>query len=119
MEVILEKITKKDLEFARKLRNKNRKYFLDQRYIVRAVHVQWFKKLNYPFYIIWVNKERVGTIGLKPYNNKSNEITNVLIDEKYRHQGILAEVLRKFKHVDYLEVRVDNEQAIEAYKKLG
>ena len=113
MEVTLKKITKEDLDFARKLRNKNRKFFFDSSYVYKERHLKWFRNLLYDFYIIWLGEERIGTVGVKYY-----QLHNVIIDEKYRHRGILKKLLKDLD-VNSLEVLATNTQAIRAYKKLG
>ena len=115
----LKQITEDDLEFARRLRNSNRQYFFNTRYVTRKEHLAWFKStkkgLYARFYIIWDDKKRVGTISIK-----RNEIGNVLIEEKSRGKGFLRKVLGKIQVKNVcVKVRPDNEVGIAIYKALG
>ena len=118
----LKKITTGDLNFARELRNKNRKYFFYDKEINKIEHEKWFKKIHKDkslwFYIIFLGKIRIGTISYK-----KGEIGNVIIDKKYRHKGYLRKtidiLLEKYKGIVYLKVKHSNTKAIKAYKALG
>lgn len=120
-------ITEDDLDWVRKLRNDNQAYFFTQKNITRKQHQQWYKSLvvdSPDFFVIWWGDNRVGTISVI-YNQdkKITTISNVLIEEGYRHRGILKEALEILKK-EYgknmeLEVKSDNINAIKTYKRLG
>jgi len=118
----LKEISADDLEFARDLRNANRKYFFNDKEIDAFQHWEWFKKIHKDkslwFYIIWSGKIRIGTISYR-----EGEIGNVIIDKKYRRKGHLREaidiLLEKHKGIVYLKVKPSNTKAIKAYKSLG
>lgn len=120
--ITLRKITFNDLEWLRKLRNKNREFFFDNRMISKNQQEQWYKKLTYPFFVIEYKKVSVGTIGIKKIFNQW-EIHNVIVDQKYRRKGIFTKVLKllenKYGKPLVVNVRIDNTYAIAVYKKLG
>lgn len=105
-------ITKKDIEWARKLRNTNRQYFINQRTITRKQQEEWFKSVK-NFFIIWVGNKRVGTISIN-----DGEIGNVFIIEEYRGQGIFKKATELLGGTR-LEIRANNKHALRVYKKLG
>jgi ribosomal protein S18 acetylase RimI-like enzyme len=115
----LKLITKADLEWARKVRNRYRQYFNSQGIINSKQQREWFTKYKGSFFIIWVDKKRAGTVSV----SKEEEIGNVLLLKRYESKGIFKQVLKSIEadfsqHLS-LEVRVDNKHAIEVYKKLG
>ena len=84
----LKKITEDDLEWARKLRNDNRHRFFYDGKISKQSQQQWFRDLNYDFYVAWDGEVRIGTISLC-----KGEIGNVLIDHHYRGKGYGREMM--------------------------
>lgn len=121
-DIVLREITEEDLPWALQLRNKNKEFFFDNQIISQEAQQAWFRALNTPFYIIEYNGEKAGTIGLKKIDGKL-EFRNVIIDEPYRKMGILkyaiAFIEEKYNEPLYLNVLIDNVDAMEAYKKLG
>ena len=128
--ITLKEITLDDLEFARKLRNKFKNCFFNQKEIDEETHLDWFNKIQtnnrFRFFIIWLDKERIGTISLTDLE-KDSEIGNVIIDKKYQGKGYLRQaidkLLEKFKN-DYrqtffVKVIPSNQNAILAYQALG
>ena len=110
-------ITTKDLEWARRIRNNNRQYFFDQEIITKKKMDKWFLEHTSKFFIIWVDKKRIGTISVN-----TKELGNVLILPEYRKKGIFTKVMQIVKsnyYVLYLHVKSDNLEAIKAYKKVG
>ena len=120
--IVLRSITKDDLEWLRKLRNKNKEHFFDNRPISKTQQERWYRSLVYPFFIIEYNGESSGTIAVKKVLNQF-EVHNVLIDEKYRKKGILKHAVtileKKYGRPLYLDVLIKNTTAVNAYKKLG
>jgi len=119
-------ITNADLDWARKLRNKNRKAFFNSATINQNEMENWFRGIwstsEPDFYIIWLGDERVGTISAQKVG-KLTKIGNVIIAEEYRARGILKEVLKLItklytKNFE-LEVKADNKFAADVYKALG
>ncbi len=91
---MLKKIIKKDLEYARKLRNKNSESFFDPRKINKITHDDWFEVMqkdpDSEFYIIYDSdddfKTKVGTISA--HETMDNvEIGNIIIEKKHRRKG--------------------------------
>ena len=120
--ITIRPIEKKDLEWARKLRNANRKHFFDVREISRAVHARWFASRTHSFFIIERGGVRVGTIALRKIG-EGYEIHNVLIDQSYRRMGILRQVLKKLEKQYappfFVDVLAGNDDAVRAYTRLG
>lgn len=123
----LELITVDDLEWARDLRNDNKQYFFNNTIVTEKDHDDWFiwfsSQDQVEFFVIWVDNQRAGTISVERAGGFL-KLGNIIIAESFRHQGIFRKVLEKLR-LEYgtrkfeLEVRADNEQAIEAYTALG
>lgn len=119
-------LTKKQLEYARSLRNKNKRYFFSNTTITPQQQLSWFKKLKkekLDFYIIYVNGQMAGTFSIeedKPYNF----LNHIILDNKWRGKGVLNILLQKIKKIYKtnrfeLYVRIDNIRALKAYEKIG
>ena len=122
IQITLRNITKGDLEWARTLRNKNRKYFFDNRLISEVQQEKWFQTLSYPFFVIEYNGKAAGTIAIRSSHGQ-HEVQNVLVDEKYRKKGILKQAIAVIEQMYgtplYIEVQIKNKNAVRAYTKLG
>ena len=122
VKIVLRPITKDDLSWARKIRNENRQYFIYNKLISEEEQKKWFETLSYPFFIITIGAEKIGTIAVEEVHGRL-EVHNAVIEETYRRKGVLREALslleKKFKKELYIEVLKDNKRAIDAYKKLG
>lgn len=120
--ISLRRITKNDLDWCRDLRNKNRKFFFNNGIISKKQQYNWFKSLNYPFFVIYFNGQPAGTIAIKKVPGHI-EINNVLVSEEYRRRGILkyaVDILeKKFGLPLYVDVKINNSPAISVYKKIG
>lgn len=120
--IVLRSISKDDLEWMRRLRNRNKEFFFDSRFISRKQQQEWYKSLAYPFFIIEYDKKKAGTIALKKSFGQI-ELHNILIDEKYRRKGILRQTInileRKYGKPLYVDVVINNKVGINVYKKLG
>ena len=124
---MIKKITREDLEFARKLRNKNRDYFFDPRKINKIIHEAWFEVMqkdpDMEFFIIWEDGKRVGTISA--HETMDNvEIGNIIIDKKHRRKGYFKQALAELLifhpgKSPFLEVKPENKAAIKAYESIG
>lgn len=55
-------------------------------------HERWIKKNRNNIFILWRGKEKVGTISFNPE-------VRIIVDKKYRGQGIAFDILKEF--VDY------------------
>lgn len=121
-QIKLRPIAKDDLEWARKLRNKNREHFFDNSLISKEQQEKWYKTLAYPFFVVEYRRKMVGTIAIRGSLGQF-EIHNVLIDEKYRKKGLLRQAIsileKKYGTPLYVDVQVKNKSAINAYKELG
>jgi ribosomal protein S18 acetylase RimI-like enzyme len=121
-------ITEQDLEFVRKLRNENRKYFFNGKLITRKEHQEWFNRIRqekeFCFYVIWWDSSiRVGTISYGMQGNIA-EIGNVIVDKRFRLKGVLRKTMTELfkKHPCkkvFLRVMPNNKNAIAAYMAIG
>lgn len=122
MDITLTIIQEEDLDWARKLRNENRQYYFDNKYIGKEAMELWYRGLYYPFYVIRCNGVKAGTISVRRVLNRF-ELHNILIAKRWRRKGLLRYVINliaeKFDKPLYLDVLVSNKNAIIAYKKLG
>lgn len=125
--ISLKQITIEDLEFARRLRNKNRRYFFNSNYITQEENQAWFRKILqdnlFVFYIIWLEKRRIGTVSYKMNRNHA-EIGNVLISNTYRGKGYFHKtmevLLSLYPRRDvFVKVQPENSNAINVYLSLG
>lgn len=124
---MIKKITAKDLEYARKLRNKNTEYFFDDRKINRVTHEDWFEAMqrdpDMEFFIIWEDDKRVGTISA--HETMDNvEIGNIVIEKKHRRKGYFKKAIYELLDLyqgksPFLEVIPSNKSAIKAYGAIG
>lgn len=122
MKVTLRPITKDDLEWARMLRNNNRKFFFDTREVSQSTQEAWFKALSYPFFVIEYDGKPAGTIAVRRTESWF-EVHNVLIDKRYRRKGLLKQALTILEKTHgtplYVDVQAQNLGAIRAYRRLG
>ncbi len=120
--VTIRPVTPDDLEWARNLRNKNRKFFFNSLSISKGQQRRWFQSLTYPFFVIEYEGKRAGTIAVKPLR-EGHEVSNVLIDARYRRYGILRQALAiveaTYAKPLYVDVRPDNAEALHAYERVG
>jgi ribosomal protein S18 acetylase RimI-like enzyme len=111
-----------DLEWVRDLRNENRQYFMDDKYITPEDHYSWYMfKCPDEFFIIKLGEKPIGTISLIPFQDHT-EVGNIIIDKSYRRKGILKKLINKINKAYkplHLTVRADNKLAVEIYEKLG
>jgi RimJ/RimL family protein N-acetyltransferase len=129
----LQRLTEDELEFARKIRNKYREYFVYNEHISKKQHEEWFARYKDDSdYFFWVivrvsgpsqEEEYIGTVAVKKMNSWM-ELHNVILDEKHRGKLILEYVFDQIKELFpskewRLEVKADNDRAIRAYEKLG
>lgn len=128
----LKPITTEDLEFLRRLRNENRRHFLDSNYIASPDQKKWFEsyknKNNDNMFILMNGKRKIGVGAIYHIDtkNKSAEIGRFVIDQKYRGQGYGKILLKKIEQIASgelnlkrlkLEVFADNKKAISLYEK--
>lgn len=126
--VNLRPIEREDLEWMRKLRNDNRKFFFEGHYLQAAEQVLWYEKYLkrvYPvttFYIISIEDQPVGTISI----NESDDIIqlgNILIEENARHKQVFQTVMKylkgKYRSKFEIEVKADNKYVIAVYGLVG
>lgn len=127
-------IRKNDLEFMRKVRNLNRKFFFSSAYIEKGEQEKWFtsylhKRDDYMLILKKGNK-KIGFAAIYNIDKEKNkaEIGRFLIDERFRGLGYGKILLKKLEIIAkdriglkslYLEVLSDNHQAINFYKNSG
>lgn len=92
----------------------------------RDVFLKMIEKEDARYYVAEADGEVVGGCGVLMIAGEG-DITNVVIDKKYRNQGIGTKMLQYLIEDGYqngltaftLEVRVSNQNAIHVYEKLG
>ena len=120
--ISLKPIDDDNMEFARKLRNKNRGYFWDKRIITPKRHERWYRSVKntegYYFYIIYLKDVPIGTISWQ-----GKRTGNAIIDKKYRHKGYFAEAVKELKLLHpgpmFVIVKPNHKIKLKIYKKLG
>lgn len=133
--VILRRVCLEDKEFLRKIRNENREFFLDQRFITASFHSKWFsEELKKPYSILFMicltkSKETIsiGTIDLVDYNIREHEgvLGRFIIAKDFRHKGLGHQALEKFENFCRvlkirklsLELKKDNKDAFNFYTR--
>jgi RimJ/RimL family protein N-acetyltransferase len=102
--ISLEQITRKHLEFVRKLRNENRQWFFNKRIISKAQQLEWYKHLDHNFSIILLDGVPIGTISEHHVHNVEilhrtyvgiYEIGNLMLDKKHQGKGYMTEAIRQ------------------------
>lgn len=92
----------------------------------RDAFLKMIEKEDARYYVAEADGEVVGGCGVLMIAGEG-DITNVVIDKKYRNQGIGTKMLQYLIEDGYqngltaftLEVRVSNQNAIHVYEKLG
>ncbi|MBQ6806358.1 MAG: ribosomal protein S18-alanine N-acetyltransferase [Lachnospiraceae bacterium] len=92
----------------------------------RDAFLEMIEKEDARYYVAEADGEVVGGCGVLMIAGEG-DITNVVIDKKYRNQGIGTKMLQYLIEDGYqngltaftLEVRVSNQNAIHVYEKLG
>lgn len=130
----LRPIRESDLEFLRKIRNDNSRFFLSGSYISIPAQRKWFEGYqnteNDFMFILEQSGKRIGTGGV--YNidkvKKEAEIGKFAIEEKLQNQGFGKILLEKIEKLSFkelglrklrLEVFSDNKRAVNLYKASG
>ncbi|MCR4324831.1 MAG: GNAT family N-acetyltransferase [Candidatus Curtissbacteria bacterium] len=125
-------LSKKHLEFLRKLRNENRRSFLSQGLISREDQKKWFEKYksnnNDWVFILEKDKEPIGAGSIYDTDAVKGEakIGRFVIKKQYRHKGYGVILLKKVEEIAFgelnlkklnLEVLARNISALNLYKK--
>lgn len=126
-----------DVEFIRRIRNANRKFFLHDNIITKRDHKTWIKKesvsnKNFIFIIDLIEKKvpvKIGTISLVNYDlkNKTAELGRFVVSKTYRGFGFGSLAIKTFKemckqiHIKklFLTIKRNNADALNVYKKEG
>ena len=118
----------KDEDFLRKIRNDNRRFFLNNKFIDKSDHHAWFRHKFYSdaIYIICFRNRRVGTVTLIKKGNVA-ELGRFIIEKSFRNRGLGHQAINEFKSICrslairriVLETRKDNKNALSLYAKEG
>lgn len=130
MELHFEFFDKKDLKFINGVRNSHAMDYLhDSSVFTLEETKKWFQKTKSHFYIIKLNKDRVGYFRISNYSKKNKNLyIGADLHPEYTGQGLgylaykefLPYVFEKYDlHKVMLEVLPTNERAINLYKKLN
>lgn len=99
-----------------------RERFLRTQKVTLQDTITWLKEKSdsVVMYIVSIKEQRIGTIS---FNTETREIGQVALLPEYHHQGIFGEMIEILKKIHnlpfFLHVKVDNEEAIHAYTKVG
>ncbi len=127
--ILLEKISKDDIEILRIWKNKNKKYFFYKDNITKEQQEKWFeeylKRKDDFIFIINVNYVKAGCIGFRLID-KFIDIYNVIMDDDYKSKGIMSiafKILYRFIRQRYnnaVTVKVlNNNPAVKWYREIG
>ncbi|MBI5357185.1 GNAT family N-acetyltransferase [Candidatus Collierbacteria bacterium] len=123
-----------DLEFVRRVRNDNRRKFLDDAYVSRSDQRRWFenykKKTDDYMFVLKDNGRKVGVGAI--YNidlaKKSTEVGRFVIDKQFQGMGYGKILVKKILSVAKNELRLDelrlevfgdNKKAMGLYRSAG
>lgn len=127
-------ISANNLEFARKVRNQNRQYFIDSSYISKTDHQNWFENYlaaeNDYMYILTANGTKIAIAAIYniDYHKKTAEIGRFAINQKFKHKGFGKILIRKIEDIAFhrlglmnlkLKVLANNKAALSLYGKMG
>lgn len=94
----IKKLKKEHLDALRQMRNKNRQWFFDKNEITPDQQRAWYASIcdntKVRFYIIEIENEVAGSLSLTK-TKEGIEIGNVLLDDRFRGQGIMTKAIRK------------------------
>lgn len=93
----LEEITLRDIELVRKWKNNNSKFFFKKDHISTEEQITWFNKylknsMDYLF-IIKKGPNKIGTIGIREYEDNWDIYNVILANKKYRGLGFMREAM--------------------------
>lgn len=122
------KLQKKDLEYARKLRNKNKEYCFTLHTVSKEEQLKWFKgleKQHIEVFLIYVNGNVAGTFSLW-YNDEHEYegLNHIILEDKFRNKGIFQLLMKRIRK-EFTPKRfeiytlITNLRAIRAYEKAG
>jgi len=123
-----------DLEFVRRIRNDNRRKFLDDAYVSWPDQRRWFenykKKTDDYMFVLVDNGRKVGAGAI--YNidlaKKSAEVGRFVIDNQFQGKGYGKKLMNKIERAAFielgltkicLEVIADNKSALKLYERAG
>lgn len=94
----IKKLKKEHLDALRQMRNKNRQWFFDKNEITPGQQQAWYESIcnstKVRFYIIEIENEVAGSLSLTK-TKEGIEIGNVLLDDRFRGQGIMTKAIGK------------------------
>ena len=124
------KLTLDDLPFLTEVRNEYAlEYLHDSRIFTLEETIDWFKKTNPMFWVIWYNNERIGYFRTSNYLPENKNIyIGADLHKDFCGKGLAYDSYVRFiqlifeiydLHKISLEVLSTNQRAINLYKKLG
>jgi len=121
--IILKPLDLRDIEWARILRNKYKKYF-DDKEISQTDQNRWYKryiyKKNYEFYVIVKDDKNIGTVSLlvtDKYVKIGDLITEV--EDTNLFKEIIEEIDKKYKCPYMLDMTENNSYLLKIIQKMG
>jgi len=122
----LQKLKKEHLETIRNIRNNNRQWFFNKLFITQKQQKKWFnevkKNKKIKFYVIIVKNNIAGAVSMTK-TKEGIEIGNVVLDEKYKGQGVMTEAIKKLiknnKKIFYARILLDNNRSQLLFERCG
>lgn len=128
-DVRLDTIGPDDLEFLRRLRNADRRWFFDQTEVTPEAQVSWHRSLslnpNNHWYLVRLDDQRAGCFSIKVRDNGRAEVGSILLAPEFRGQGVMTRAMSAAidqlgSHLRYYtEVLADNDQSLNLFNRLG
>lgn len=122
----IKKLKERHLDALRQLRNKNRQWFFNKSTITPTQQQAWYNSIRNDtkirFYIIEVEDEVAGSLSLTK-TKEGIEIGNVLLDNRFRGQGIMTKAIRKLiknKNKDFFaRILLENIDSQNLFERCG
>lgn len=104
------------------LRNMNRQFFFDQRFLPIEDSLRWHQtQTDRDFYIIWYGKSIAGTIAVQHLED-CEFLQNLCINEAFRGKGLarwaVTQLMKPGRFI-IAQVKPENEKVIKMYEELG
>lgn len=128
-DVQLDQIRAEDLEFLRRLRNAERRWFFDQTEITPDAQAAWYRSLQHDrrsrWFMVRVGGERAGCFSIRVDEHERAEVRCILLSPEFRGQGVMNKAIgdamtEMGDHLRYFtEVMPDNENSLKMFERLG
>lgn len=127
MKLEIKRLVLEDVEFLNEVRNECRQFLHNPTAYTYYESVDWFNKLQYPYYIVLMDDVRIGYFRTSNWRNDSVYI-GADFHKNFRGRGLakaayylFLDHLFHYLHTEkvYLEVLITNDRALNLYLDLG